>query len=107
MKKMTTKKYKFNYLNGNETKEDLALSFKIIQEQIKDSRGEVKQELEKQRDKIIKKYKKLDTEMKLDYKRINDILDRYGFKIEDYNGENKERRKENLNKYLSKFKILK
>ncbi len=40
-------------------KGDLALEFKIIQEQIKDSTGEVKRELEKERDKILIEYKKL------------------------------------------------
>lgn len=41
------------------TKKDLALEFKIIQEQIRDSTGEVKEKLKKERNKIVKKYKKL------------------------------------------------
>jgi DNA-directed RNA polymerase sigma subunit (sigma70/sigma32) len=41
------------------TLEDLALEFKITEEQIRDSHGIVKKELERERDRIIRKYKKL------------------------------------------------
>tara|TARA_Y100000310_G_C19942415_1_gene473141 strand:- start:317 stop:451 length:135 start_codon:yes stop_codon:yes gene_type:complete len=42
-----------------ETKEELALEFKITQEQIKDSQGKAKEELIKERNKIVEEYKKL------------------------------------------------
>jgi GH24 family phage-related lysozyme (muramidase) len=38
---------------------DLALEFKVIQEQIKDSSGEVRQGLERRRDRVVSKYKKM------------------------------------------------
>jgi len=43
-------------------KEDLALEFSIIQQQIKDSKGKVKDELIKERERIVNKYKKWDNE---------------------------------------------
>jgi len=41
------------------TSSDLALEFKIIQEQLQSSKGKVRSELIKQRDAVVKKYKKL------------------------------------------------
>jgi hypothetical protein len=38
---------------------DLAVEFGILQDQIRDSSGKVRKELEKERDNVIKKYKKL------------------------------------------------
>lgn len=38
---------------------DLALEFKIIQEQIRDSRGSARKMLEKERNRIVMQYKKL------------------------------------------------
>jgi len=60
MKKQTKyKEWTPRWRPKKKTASDLALEFKVIQEQIRDSHGYVKKELEKERDKIVKQYKKM------------------------------------------------
>lgn len=52
-------KWKPHMKKRKKTISDLALEFKITQEQIRDSHGTVKRELERERDKIVKQYQVL------------------------------------------------